>query len=74
LTRIDELLHISAHFRSVALQSAIGGMILSILGMLLAAAGFMSPVGGAVAQEIIDLYAVVNALRTSATPKTLSHI
>ncbi len=67
LQRVDELLHIARRMRRVALQSAIGGMALSMVGMGLAAAGLLPPVSGAVAQEVIDLLAVVNALR-AATP------
>ena len=53
--------------RRIALQSAIGGMALSIVGMLIASAGLLPPVAGAVFQEVIDLAAVLNALR-AATP------
>jgi heavy metal translocating P-type ATPase len=67
LKRVDELLHIARRMRTVALQSAIGGMALSVVGMGLAAAGLLPPVAGAVAQEVIDLAAVLNALR-AATP------
>jgi hypothetical protein len=35
--------------RSIALQSALEGMGLSILGMLAAAFGFLPPIGGAIA-------------------------
>jgi cation transport ATPase len=45
------------------MQSAVGGMAISIIGMLLAAAGYLPPVAGAVAQEVIDVAAVLNALR-----------
>lgn len=48
--------------RTIALQSAIGGVILSIVGML-AAAGYLPPLQGAIAQEMIDVAAVLNALR-----------
>jgi hypothetical protein len=34
--------------------------------------GLLSPVGGAFLQEIIDLVAVFNALRTAFTPKRLT--
>ena len=64
LSKVDEVLHISYRLRRVALQSAIGGMLLSVVGMLVAAAGLLLPVAGAVAQELIDLAAVLNALRT----------
>jgi P-type E1-E2 ATPase len=67
LTRVDELLHIARRMRRVALQSAVGGMALSVAGMGFAAAGLLPPVAGAVAQELIDLAAVLNALR-AATP------
>jgi cation transport ATPase len=54
--------------RSIALQSAVGGMALSIVGMLAAAAGWLSPVEGALAQELIDVAAVLNALRAALPP------
>jgi heavy metal translocating P-type ATPase len=71
LQKIDQIIHISSRMRSIALQSAVGGMALSLLGMLLAATGHLVPVGGAVAQEIIDLAAVLNALRV-AMPGSLT--
>jgi P-type E1-E2 ATPase len=67
LERVDELLHIARRMRRVALQSAVGGMALSIVGMLIAFGGHLPPVAGAVFQEVIDLAAVLNALR-AATP------
>jgi P-type E1-E2 ATPase len=65
LARVDELIHIARRMRHIALQSAIGGMALSILGMFAAAFGYLPPVGGAIAQEIIDLVAVLNAVRVT---------
>jgi heavy metal translocating P-type ATPase len=67
LERVDELLHIARRMRRVALQSAVGGMALSIVGILIAFGGHLPPVAGAVLQEVIDLAAVLNALR-AATP------
>ena len=72
LQRVDELLHIGRRMRSIALQSAIGGMALSSVGMIAAAAGYLPPVAGAIAQEAIDVLAVLNALRASFAPRTLS--
>jgi heavy metal translocating P-type ATPase len=69
LSKVDELIHIGRRMRSIALQSAIGGIALSLLGMALAAAGYLSPLAGAVAQEIIDLAAVLNALRVALPAK-----
>lgn len=65
LERTDELIHISRRMRRIALESAIGGMALSTVGMGIAAAGYLSPIAGAVAQEAIDVAAVLNALRVA---------
>jgi P-type E1-E2 ATPase len=65
LGKVDELLHIGSRMRHIALQSAVGGMAVSMAGMVLAAMGYLPPVMGALAQEIIDLVAVLNALRAS---------
>ena len=72
LEKIDEFLHISKRLRSIALQSAIGGMSLSLVGMALAAAGYLPPVAGAIFQEVIDVLAVVNALRMAIPPASLT--
>jgi cation transport ATPase len=40
-------------------------MVLSTVGMGIAAAGWLSPVAGAIAQEAIDVAAVLNALRVA---------
>lgn len=74
LEKVDEFMHISRRMRSIALQSAVGGMILSIAGMLLAASGHLSPVSGAISQEIIDVLAVLNALRAAFPPKVISDL
>jgi heavy metal translocating P-type ATPase len=71
LEKVDELFHISDRMYTIAMQSAVGGMLLSIGGMGLAAAGILTPVAGAVFQEIIDLFAVLNALRVAFAPKEL---
>lgn len=63
LIKVDELIHLSLAARKIALQSAVGGMLLSLIGMGFAAAGFISPVVGAILQEIIDIIAIMNALR-----------
>ena len=65
LEKVDELLHIGRRMRSIALISAVGGMGLSVIGMVAAAFGYLPPIEGAIAQEIIDLAAVLNAVRTA---------
>jgi len=72
LERVDELFHIAARMRSIALGSAVGGMAASIGGMALAAAGVLPPAAGALFQEAIDVAAVLNALRVSWRAGTLS--
>lgn len=72
LEKTDELLHISRRMRRIALESAIGGMAVSLAGMGLAASGWLSPVAGAVAQEVIDLAAVLNALRVAFYERRLA--
>ncbi|MCE9518046.1 MAG: HAD-IC family P-type ATPase, partial [Verrucomicrobia bacterium] len=72
LKKVGEFFHISRRMKRIALQSAVGGMVLSAAGMLAAAAGYLPPVAGAVFQEIIDVLAVVNALRAAVPPRTLS--
>ncbi len=63
LAKVDQLIHISESMRKIALQSALGGMFLSFVGMGFAAAGMLSPVFAALLQEIIDVAAILNALR-----------
>lgn len=60
---MDELIHISARMRHVALLSAGGGMLLSVIGMYFAAIGMITPVMGALLQEGIDVIAILNALQ-----------
>jgi len=65
LGKIDELMHIGQRMRSIALQSALGGMAASFLGMIAAAFGYLPPIWGAIGQELIDLLAVLNAVRVA---------
>jgi heavy metal translocating P-type ATPase len=63
--RLDELMHIGRRLRRIALQTAIGGIALSSIGMLLAVAGLLPPIAGAIAQEAIDVLAILNATRVA---------
>ena len=71
LEKVDEFMHISRRMRAIALQSALGGMVLSMVGMVFAATGHLDPVSGAISQEIIDVLAVLNALRAAFAQKVL---
>lgn len=72
LEKVDELMHISRRMRTIALQSAVGGIALSFIGIYLAASGHLPPVWGGILQEGIDLLAILNALRAALPPKTLT--
>jgi heavy metal translocating P-type ATPase len=74
LEKVDEFLHISKRMRKIALQSAAGGIFLSIIGMTIAAFGYLPPVAGAISQEIIDVVVILNALRTIWPPAKLTDI
>lgn len=71
LKKVDEFMHISRRMRIIALQSAVGGMALSVFGMAFAATGHLSPVSGAIVQEVIDILAIANALRAAFPPKLI---
>jgi len=72
LAKVDELMHIGRRMRRIALQSALGGMTLSLIGMAAAAAGYLPPIAGAIAQEVIDLAAVLNAVRVALPEQELT--
>jgi P-type E1-E2 ATPase len=71
LKKVDEFMHISRRMRFIALQSAVGGMALSVIGMVFASTGHLSSVSGAIAQEVIDILAVLNALRAAFPPEMI---
>jgi heavy metal translocating P-type ATPase len=71
LKKVDEFMHISRRMRFIALQSAVGGMALSVIGMAFAATGHLNPVSGAITQEVIDVLAMLNALRAAFPPKVI---
>ena len=66
--RIVDAILISRRTMSIARQSILVGLGLSSIGMAAAAAGFLSPIAGALMQEGIDIAVILNALRTSAAP------
>ena len=72
LGKVDELIHISHRMRSIALQSALGGMFASVIGMIAAALGYLPALEGAILQELIDLVAVANAVRVALPTRTLA--
>lgn len=63
LDRVAEALRIARRSRAIAVQGVLVGMGLSLLAMLLAVAGYLPALAGAVVQEAIDLAVIGNALR-----------
>jgi P-type E1-E2 ATPase len=64
LDRILPAVEIAQRSRFIALQSVYAGIGLSVAGMVAAAFGLISPVQGAVLQELIDVAVILNALRS----------
>ena len=64
--RVDRIapgIEIARRSRRIAYESVVAGIGLSVLGMLAAAYGYLTPVEGAVLQELIDVAVILNALR-----------
>ncbi len=65
LERLDDLIHIGERMRRIALQSALGGIGISLIGMGFAVFGLITPIIGAILQEVIDLAAILNSARVA---------
>jgi heavy metal translocating P-type ATPase len=63
LDRVGDAITIAQRARHIAVESIIAGMGLSALAMLAATAGWLAPVPAAIAQEVIDVLVILNALR-----------
>ena len=63
LSPIGKALAIARRTRRIAFESIVVGLALSGIGMAAAAAGYITPVQGALIQEGIDLAVILNALR-----------
>ncbi|MBZ5759165.1 cadmium-translocating P-type ATPase [Rhizobium sp. VS19-DR104.2] len=63
---VDRLLpgiEIAKSSRRIAMESVIAGIAMSVIGMIAAALGYLTPVQGAVLQELIDVAVILNSLR-----------
>jgi heavy metal translocating P-type ATPase len=63
LDRIPTAIAIARRSLFIALESVAAGLGLSVAGMIAAAFGYITPVQGALLQEIIDVAVILNALR-----------
>jgi len=68
LDRVLSALRIAGQSRHIALQSVYAGVGLAFVGMVLAALGYLTPVRGALVQEVIDVAVILNALRALTAP------
>ena len=63
LDRVLPAIRIARRSRFIALESVYAGLGLSVAGMIAAALGLITPVQGAIFQEVIDVAVILNALR-----------
>ena len=63
LRPVADAVRIARRTRSIARQSIVAGLALSGAAMVAAAFGFITPVAGALLQEVIDVAVILNALR-----------
>ena len=63
LQRLVDAIGIAKRSRSIAVQSVVIGMSLSLVAMVAASLGLLVPIAGALLQEAIDVIAITNALR-----------
>ncbi|MFG2325953.1 heavy metal translocating P-type ATPase [Streptomyces sp. NPDC048568] len=61
--RLADAVVIAQRSRRIAVQSALGGLLLSLAAMSAAAFGLIQPAIGALLQECIDVAVILNALR-----------
>jgi len=63
LDRLLSGLEVAQRSQRIALQSVAVGISLSVAGMIAAGLGYLTPVEGALLQEVIDVAVILNALR-----------
>ncbi len=63
LDRVSDAVKIARRTNGIAFQSMFAGMAMSGVAMIAAAAGWLTPVDGALTQEAIDVAVILNAMR-----------
>ncbi|ACS41526.1 heavy metal translocating P-type ATPase [Methylorubrum extorquens] len=69
LAPLPRAIRIARRARAIALQSVWVGLGLSLVGMVAAALGYLSPLQGALLQEAIDVAVILNAMRALGGPQ-----
>ena len=72
LDRLLSGLQVAQRAQRIAFESVVVGISLSVAGMLAAALGYLTPVQGALLQELIDVAAILNALRALRIRPTIA--
>jgi heavy metal translocating P-type ATPase len=72
ITRVTRAVEISKRTLSIARQSIVVGIALSVVLMGIFATGRFAPVYGALIQEVVDIVVIVNALRAHGTFKPIT--
>lgn len=65
LSQVVNVMNIAQRTVKIAVQSILVGIGASVVAMIFAALGYITPVTGALIQELIDIVAIFNALRAS---------
>jgi cation transport ATPase len=68
IDRVVDAVRIGRRSLRIARESVLAGIGLSMLGMAVAALGYLPPVAGAITQEAIDVAVILNALRALHAP------
>jgi P-type E1-E2 ATPase len=71
LTRVADVMEVSRRTVAIAVQSIWMGIVISVGLMLVAAFGYLPAVVGALLQEVVDLVAILSALRALAAHRAI---
>lgn len=69
INRVADAVEIGRRSLTIARQSIVVGMGRSFAAMLVAAAGYLPPLAGALFQELVDVAVILNALRALRGPR-----
>ncbi|MDR0950090.1 MAG: heavy metal translocating P-type ATPase [Candidatus Ancillula sp.] len=65
IIKVAQIVEISRQTVGIAKESMVGGIVMSIILMLVASFGFIPAVFGALLQEVIDVFAITNGVRAA---------
>lgn len=73
LSRVTRVLEIAKQTFTIAKQSILGGIALSVILMFIFATGKFPPLAGAIIQEVVDVLVIFNALRAHGSWRRVKH-